>query len=233
MSEQNNGQMPAAVPGQSTAAGQIPQAPGWLRGIVGVLGALIALSALGFAIGAVVAPAKPAFQMLGFEIVALVAGVMGVWMARGGGANGFGLGVLGIAGAVGAGVVLSYMSVTGKHDFARPSGMLGSIPLWPWFYLRVLSAAALAGVAAVSVLNRNPKSYVVLAKGLLMLIPAAAAGGYAVLMIKNGQSPVGAVKGAMAVVATTAILVAGVAVIALISAGGHMVIRAFEMGRRE
>lgn len=205
--------------------------PGWARAVLGVVGVLVTLSALVMATAAVIAGPKPDFQMLGFEVVALAAGLMAVWMARGGGSEGFGLGVLGIAGAVGTGCVLAYLSATQKYDIISPSGKLGKLPLWPWVYLRLLSAGALVGVAALSVLMRNRKSFVVLLKGIALLVPALAVMGYTLLMLKNGRNPLGELKGLMAVLASTGVLIGGIAIIAMLAAGGHLIIRAFEMGR--
>jgi hypothetical protein len=208
-------------------------APGWARLVVGLLGALFALSALMMAPAALLAGAKPAFQLFGFEIVTLIGGLMAIWLARGRAPEGFGLAVLGIAGAAGAGAVLSYMSVTGKHDFLHPSGVLGKIPLWPWFLLRVGGSGVLVATAALAVMLRRPASLLVLTKGLIVLAPALVMAGYVALMVKNGRTPFGELKGIVAVAATTGALFAGVLVVAALAIGGHLVIRAFEMGRRE
>jgi len=224
--------MTQETPNQASAT-LTAMAPGWARMVLGLFGALTAVSALGMAVASVTAGPKPAFQLLGFEIVSVVAGLMALWMSRGKASEGFGLAVLGIAGAIGAGAVLSYMSVTSKHDFLRPSGKFGSLPLWPWFYLRVGTSAILVATAALSVLLRKPKSLIVLTKGVLIGVPAMAAGGYLALMVKNGKASTGSLQGFAAVAATTGVLVAGVAIITALAIGGHLVIRAFEMGRTD
>lgn len=206
-------------------------APKWCRVLLGVLGVAIALSALGMMGVALFAGPKPYLNLFGFELVAFVGGITAVFLARGKAPEGFGLAVLGIAGAVGAGAVLAYMGSTGLKDFLRPAGKVEGVPLGPWLIARVLAAGAMVGIAAWSVLIRQPRSFGVLVRSAAALAPAL--GIVAGLYVFRKPLLFTAQAGALEVVRLTAILIVAVIVLALVSVGGHLAIRAFELGRVE
>ena len=202
--------------------------PSWARWIAGVLCAAIAVSGAVFMILGCVADAKPVFTLVGFEVVALVSGVLGVLVATGRLKEGPALAFAMIAGVVFAGTVLGYLSATGQRDFLRPNGKLGSIPMGLWLHGRVIATLVLGAVAAMMVLTRDRRSLGLFVRGVVCGVPV-------VLMLlaawKFGLGGGGTQQGSGEVIRIVGALVGGVLSLALISASGHYIIRAFEVSR--
>ena len=214
-----NAQQPPSVIPSST--------PIWARWIAGVPSAAIAVSGAVFMILGCVADAKPVFTLVGFETIAMISGVVGVLVATGRLKEGPALAFAMIAGVVFAGTVLGYLSATGQRDFLRPNGKLGSIPMGLWLHGRVLATLALGAVATLMVLTRDRRSIGLFIRGVICGVPVLL---LLLALWKFGLGG-GGQHGNGEVVRIVGVLVGGVLALALISASGHYLIRAFEVSR--
>lgn len=178
------------------------------------LSAVVALSVLGMVSWAVVSGTPSPF-FLGFEVVALVAAFFGWMIGSGKYTEGASIGLLCVAGAIGAGGLLGYLGAgrsIGGHSIQ--------------FYVlgRAAAAACFAGFAAWLVLVRRPSlTLPSLIRGVLFgaLFLGVARGSYAL------RAPILALH-PLAVIAI--LLIVSVLCLALLAASVHYCIRAFEMG---
>ncbi len=156
------------------------------------------------------------WNLLLLSIVNLAAGVTGALLGLGRFAHGRSIALIAIAGAVGAGSLMGFIE-------ANPN--LVAAPAWRdaarvWIMASLGCAALLVVLAAASALARRPRDTLPrLAKGIALCIPVALvlAGG----MLLPAGTP-GPAKAAYWLVGSVAMLV-------FASAGGHFLIRAFEV----
>lgn len=200
--------------------------PGGVRAAVLVLSALVLFSAVGAASLALLGPAlssgaKVSWVLAGFEAVVLVASVIGVLFGRGRFGEAPGLALACIAGTV------LVASVLGWH--AAGHSLLG-VSLTPLLGGRLLAAGAIGALGAHSVLSREPTAIrralvgtALALPGLLVVAASFTGPGRRILDAALGHNPVQQV-----LVTTMGALALG----CLLAAGGHQLIRAFEMGRR-
>lgn len=188
----------------------------WLfRVLVATACAVTALSALAVA-GAAVASQPTSWYLVGFEIVILMSGIIGVMSAMGRFPGGPSITLLCIAGAVAVGSLLGYVGA-GKT--------LMGWSLRPLLFARFADAAFLGAASGAIVLARQPRSSIpALVKGVLF--------GVAMLAIAGAAWKLrGSISGAPGPVRVGIFAMVGVVAIALLSASGHSIIRAFMFNR--
>ena len=210
---------------------QFPNPPMICRLGVGLLGVLVALSALPwlwFSIGRF-----GAFDwgLFGFELITIIAGIYAVLLAMGKFREGWGIGVTAIAGSIMVTLVFGlYVGfvMAKKDDYPD---------LYPLAKYTLMGRAAIIGgffaLASLAVFARNSASIGFIIKAALCAAPLAIVGGLMHFHIGPGvwindslanSSGTGALQAILA-------LVLGLFFIVLISAAGHLLIRAYECGR--
>lgn len=187
-----------------------------------MLSAAVLLTTLMGVIAALFLSPKPAPALLGMECVVAMAAAMGLMFWRGRWHNAPAMTLACVAGTILAGSVFGYFGV---------NGTIGGYSLKPYVGFRALAAVAIAGAGCLCVLIRDKRSWPVFLKGALCAAPAAAIA--MVLAVPRGRSllaPVlnGGLLVQMVVVVGGFLLWAG-----LLSAGVHLIIKAFEFGRLE
>lgn len=203
----------------------LPRPPGIIRTLVLVTSVILGLSALPGIFLSIGTFGGFAWGMMGFEAVTLLAAIFGVLIGLGRFRDGFGLAL-----ACLAGVVLVAL-VFGIHVDARTK-IADDPDFRPWvnrmLMLRVLAVFAYAFCASAGVFARNPKCWGTAIKGIACLLPVAAIGA---AYMKFGLPFEGDGSGQPNAPRVISVLVAGLLLIILISAGGHLLIRAYEQGR--
>jgi hypothetical protein len=200
----------------------VPAAAKWT--VIG-LSALVALSALAGVIAAPLAPrlvetTAPAWWLFAFELLALVAGVAGLFAARPAFAQAPGLGLLCVAGMIVASSVCGYLGVQGSF---------GPHSLREWLLARLAAGGLIVLAAAYAVLSRNPRSFGSIARGLACLAPVVVLGG---LAFWKRAAVMGVLNDLNAFIRIAISITAMLAVAALVCAGVHLLIRAFEACRQ-
>lgn len=182
--------------------------------IARIVSAAVALSVLGVCAWAVVS-GKPSPFLLGFEVVALVAAYFGWRIGSGRDAQGPAIGLVCVAGAIGAGALLGYVGSNRN---------IGGVALTPYLLGRAAAAAVLLGIAAWIVLSRRPgQALPSLLRGVVFgVLFAGVAGGLIALR--------GAIFAMHPLAITGVVLIGAVLALALLAACVHYSIRAFEMG---
>jgi len=160
--------------------------------------------------------------MAGFELVTAVAALFGVLLGLGRYSEAPGLSLACIAGTV---VVASVLAWQGS---AR--NYLG-VSLSPFLLARIAASGALALIGAACVLGRDPRSWRWALIGAAMAAPAALVA--AAMVTDGGSRLLGALLGTSSIQRVLVGSIGGVTIGALFAAGGHMMIRAFELGRRD
>jgi len=205
----------------------LPQPPKSIRLLAIVISVVLGLSVLPGLYLSISEFGGFAWGLFGFEVVTLLAAIFGVLIGIGKFRDGFGLALAGLAGAVLLALVF------GIYVDARTK--IADDPTFrPWvnrmLMLRVLIVFGYSFCASVAVFARNPKSWGAAMKGLACLLPVAAlAGAY----IKFGLPFAGDGSGQPNALRVIFVLATGLLMIVLISAGGHLLIRAYEFGRPE
>jgi hypothetical protein len=193
--------------------------------LVCLICAAVLLSALGLATLSVAGPLlvkdqRPSWALFGFEVVVAVAAVLGLLFGRGRYGDGPGMALACIAGTI--------LAASGL-GWAGAGRQLLSVSLTPVLAGRILAAGTLAACGAWCVLSRHPRSIRLAAVGAALLAPVAMGAG--AFMHPTGRRIIdralGTSSGVQAVVAVLAFFLA----VGLVSAGGHLLIRAFELGR--
>lgn len=189
------------------------------RQVVGVLSPVL-LGTVAWAAYRAATKTPPDAFVLGFEGLLALCGVTGILLALGKFRDGPGLALALIAISI---VVCTGLGLVSQQLAARQ--VLRS----PWFLGRFGLALAFAGVGAWSVLGRDPRSLRSVRQGAIWLglgfVTVAA-----IALVWKVWRPQSA---GMKVAAITALLASGVALVAFVSVGINLVIRAFEFGRLE
>jgi hypothetical protein len=163
---------------------------------------------------------RPSWALFGFEVVIAVAGVLGVLTGRGRFADGPGLALACVAGTILIGSGLGWQGA-GRQ-------LLG-VPLLPVLGGRALAALVLGAIGAWTVLSRDTRAIRLAITGMLLLLPVVL-GAVAVVRPAGRRlldKLMGTSPGIQFMVAVGGFAVAAV----LLSAGCHLIIRAFELGR--
>jgi len=188
----------------------VTTASGGLLLLTACLGTYIALRAAG----------QPLWGMLSFEVVLLVTGFLAVLLGFGRFSPGFGMGsaVLG-ATAIGA-AVLGFVDARSNLGSTWASALV-----FPGAALRVALGLVLIAAGAVDVLRRDPRQIRRLVLGVVVLSPVVAAAVLAKFgmlgFLLNGT------QGNAELIRIGAVFLLGIVAIALVSAGGHLLITAF------
>lgn len=198
---------------------------------VGVLGTAAALSALPWLWYSISHFGGFAWGMFGFELLTIVAGAFAIMLAMGKYKDGWALAVTAIAGSILVAMVFGmYVDfvMAKKTDFPD---------LYPLAKNTLLGRGAVVGglflIASLSVFARSKKSIPLIIKSVLCIAPVAIVGAlmhYNIgpgIWINKHLAP-GTGSGALQAVL---VLGMGVVFITLVSASGHLLIRAFESGR--
>ncbi len=195
-----------------------------LVGVV-VLGALTALSTLPglwiSALGYEKWGIGPQFLIAGFEAMTLAGGVTAILLGLRKETQGFGIALLCVAGAIFVGAVLGAKMLQSTSDQVPP--------LMNFVKLRLALMLGLLALTGVVKLGTRPDCWRTLVVGGALLIPLASIAGLVVLR-KTGllTGPIGNLGEIVQMVVWLALaIVVGILTIA----GGHFVIRAFEMTR--
>jgi hypothetical protein len=180
-----------------------------------VVGAALALLA------PVVSPSGHVVWVLaGFEVVTIVAAVLGVLLGLGRFAEGPGLALACVSGTI---LVASTLAWQGSAK-----NFLG-VSLTPFLMARAAAAMALALIGAACVLGRDPRAWRWALTGAALAAPAVLVAGS--MVTDKGQRLLALALGSSAVQQIAVGVIGGVAIAGLFAAGGHMLIRAFELGR--
>ncbi len=203
------------------------QLPRVLMFAVGALSAAIVLSSLAFGIAVLFVGPKPAWMIFGFEIVSMVAGVMGILLAVGRFQEGQGMTLACVAATTAVAAFLAWLSVPAGLEI---NGRNEPLNLTNWLFAREGASVLLGGIAAFAVLSRDRRSLSYLTKSIITGAPVLALAGGAFV----GRHSLGPMLAAMPVwLSMLLACIMGVILVGLLSACGHCLIRAFEMGRIE
>lgn len=187
--------------------------------LLAALGAVVLLSA---AVGVVLTftQSPPAWFFFSFELVVMLASVFLVLLGLGKVKDGPAITLLCCAGAIGAGSLLGWKGTGQQID--------GHSITWLVAF-RALIAAALVLIAAAEVAARDPKRTLPrLAWGTVMALPLLAI----LALYMNGVIPnaVGKLGQDRPALAFGVWMIIGIAVMALVSAAGHLFITGFAIG---
>ncbi len=166
------------------------------------------------------AAGQPLWGMLSFEVVLLVTGFLAVLLGLGRFSPGFGMGsaVLG-ATAIGA-AVLGFVDARSNLGTTWASSLVS-----PGAGLRIALGLMLIAAGAADVLRRDTRQIRRIILGVLVLSPVVAAAVLAKLdllgFLLNGA------QGNAELIRVAAVFLLGILGIALVSAGGHLLITAF------
>lgn len=196
--------------------------PGAVRGIVLALCTAVLLSALAGAALALLQPLlaeghRAAPALFGFEVVVVVAAGLGVLISRGRFMEAPGMALLCVGGTIFAASVLGWQSA-GRQ--------LAGFSLTPAMGLRVLAGFALMGLAGVSVLQREPRSWKPALVGAALGLPVLAA--CAVIVLPRGRGLVQSAVGDDVMVQAGAAILALVVFGGLLAASVQLVVGAFD-----
>lgn len=187
-----------------------------MRTSMGVLCAIVTLSALAGTVAGLALPAVPVWAFVGAEVVVVVAGLVGVlygWRALGAEAPGLTLGLVG-----GTVLVASAIGYVG-------AGTASGLPLRPLLALRVvLAGLILVGAVAVT-LKRDRRAWTDLLLGAMLGLPGL--GLLGMFAIPKGRAVVDMVSGLGAVGGFLVVTGVFLVLTALSAASVHLVIRAF------
>lgn len=196
--------------------------PGWTRGVIGVVCAVVGVSAAAGLIASAIPWPKPAWGMFGFEIVQIAAAVIGILFARGWWREHPAHVMLCVALVFVVGSVLAFVAIKGQ-----PIGTYFT----PVMLARISCGFLIAALAAFVTLNRNPKSWRSMIVGSVLLMPLVLAAGAG--MTSPGRSAIRAILGVSGFGGFALQTALFLVVTALLAAGIHLIIRAFESTRIE
>lgn len=190
---------------------------------------LLALFCLATSIaGVVVAVRGQAWYVLAFEIVVLITAAPTAWVLAGRARAGHAMAMLCLGGVVGVtAALIDPELVKAIIQRQKPNVQpIGGVNVMPWILARLAAGGVLCAMSALAVLLRRPgRSFPLLFKGIALGLPVvaclAAAAVPSMRARFTGLSPIWLIV----------LAIAGTAVICvLISASGHMLIRAFQAG---
>ena len=210
---------------------ELPAPPALCRIGVAILGILVALTTLPWMYYTMGHFGGFAWGFFGFELLTILAGVFAVLLGLGKFKQGWGIGVTAIAGSI---LVALVFGLYVDFVMARKTDFPDLYPLAKnTLIARAAIIAALFALASIAVFARNSKSVVYIVKAAACALPIIIVAGLMRANIGPGASinnalEAGSGSGALqAVVALTL----GLFFIVLISAAGHLMIRAYESGR--
>jgi hypothetical protein len=210
----------------------LPKPPAFCRIAVGILGLIVTLSALPWMYYSLSHFGGFDWGLFGFEFLTALAGFFAILLALGKFKEGWGIGVTAIAGSI---MVALVFGIYVDFIMAKKTDFPGLYPLAKNTLLaRAAIITAFFALASLAVFARNPKSFVYLFKAAIFTTPIAAVvllmhydigpGVWINATLSNSASGSGALQ-------STVALTLGLFFIILISAAGHLLIRAYECGR--
>lgn len=170
-------------------------------------------------------PAKLWFSTL-FELTVLGAAVVGVLAGLNRFRDGWALGLACVAGTL---VVTTVFATVEVRANFRDDPSIGRL-IMPYAGLRLAFAGIIAGLASFAVWRRNPRSWGLVLRAVLVLLPVGAVGAWLVLGNAGILTTPVASPGGEAV-RIVGMLLGGLIAIGLVSVGGHLLIRSYEVGR--
>lgn len=187
---------------------------------VGIIGAPLALSAVvGLFVAlkpSILGGSQPLFMLAIFEAITAFSGVTLILLALGRYREGPALTAGLAAFAVAVGAVLGSVSTNNQ---------IGTLDLRPLAIAR-LAAAAGIGVGALALSLRSVASLIRLVVGTLLVVPVIAALG--LFLLGKLAGIIDRFDALHPAVSLSAAIAAGIAAVVAVSAGGHLIIRAFE-----
>lgn len=200
--------------------------PAPIRAAVLILSALVLVSAVAGAVAAIwvptVAGERASWAMFGFEIVTIVAAVLGILLGLGRFTDGPALALACVAGTI---------LLASGFGWQGAGRQLGGVSLTPMLLGRAGIAMTLGLLAAYCVLSRRREAWSLAIRGVLLLAPVVVLMG--ALVVPRVRAWVEGALGQSPAVQFLAVTVGFLIVTALVSAGGHLLITAFEAGRTE
>ncbi len=190
---------------------------------VGVAGLAFVASALALAGLSLTRSTVPSWSLLAFEGVVACAGVFAMLYWRGRFRDQEAMTLVCIAGTV---MAASALSGLGARWSIEVKGRAAGIGLTPWLLARTLLAAGVGVLGMHACLGRHPRGWRTFGKGIAAGVPVALALGVHVGTRGRAVEWLNSLPGA-ASAGAWAIIVLALAV--SICAGGHFVIRSFEM----
>lgn len=211
--------IPADIP-------QLPPAPAIARWGTMVLSAVLGLSALAGLWLALVAGESTLWFSTIFELLTLAAAAIGILAAIGRFRDGWALSLACVAGTTLVCAVFAFVEL--RANFNNDPSYAGLMK--PYLGFRLALAAGFGGLASLAVFSRNPACWGAFIKGMIVLAPAVAVLGWIGL---RGGAFLGATRSTPGAEAARILMLCfgGLVLIGLISVGGHLLIRAYELGR--
>lgn len=188
--------------------------------VAGVLSTLLAVGGVGTAIFAV---QTPIWGMLSFEVVLLVASGLAIVAGLGKFDQGFGLATATLGASILGAAVLGTLDA--RANLSSAGSPLAKYVM-PVLGLRVLLGASFASFGGIAVLSRRPVEWKRFILGAVLTAPVLAVAAATAL----GRMPwlLNEQEGTGELVRVSGLLFGGVLMIVLLSAGGHLLITAFE-----
>lgn len=187
---------------------------GAFRTMIGAICAGLALSSVA-AIGLAIFGGTPSWALIGFEVIILFSAGIGALEAIRHSRHGPAMTLLCVAGAVGVGSLLGFIGA---------NKTLAGFDLHVVLGARLLTAAIVAAAAGCIVISRDPSN------SLPSLVKGLIAGAVFVGLCVGAWVMRGAILGAGGAARVGFVVVTGIAVIALVSASIHYLVRAFAVG---
>lgn len=191
-----------------------------------LIGAVSTVLALGGVAAALFAISSPIWGMLSFEVVILVASALALLTGLGRFKVGFGMSCAVLGATIAAAAVLGTLDA--RTNLSAAGSPLARF-VTPVLLVRVAFGAGLAGLGGIAVLARRPAEWKRLILGAALTAPVAIVG----LALVTGRlsGVLSARTGGAEFLRLSALFFGGVLAIALLSAGGHLLITAFERCR--
>lgn len=161
-----------------------------------------------------------------FETLVLSVAVIALLAGFGRFRDGWGLSLACVAGTVLVCAVFAFVEV--RANFNDDPNVAGWLK--PYLAFRLGMACYFGAWGSLAVFSRNPASFRTLAKAMALLAPAVGLLGWVVVRGVPGANATSASPGAEAA-RILALCLGGLIVIGLLSVGGHLVIRAYDLGR--
>lgn len=185
-----------------------------LASIVSGLGAIACLWI------ALTGAASVLWASVGFLVIMLVAAAIGVLAGLGRFASGYGMACLSIAATIAGGSIFAWRDLASNVGRDPQIGPL----LLPWRGIEIACALVILAAGGFAVLSRRAASWKSIVRAGLFLVPA----GAMLIAAYFGLDKIAATDSGR-VIALGLLLVGGAVLIALVSLGGHHLIRAFEL----
>lgn len=188
--------------------------------LAGVVSALLAVGGVGTALWAV---ESPIWGMLSFEVVLLVTSGLVVLAGLGKFDQGFGLATATLGATILGAAALGTLDA--RANLSAAGSPLAKFVI-PVLGARLLLGSGLAALGGMAVLSRRPVEWKRFVLGAVLAAPVVLIGAAVVL----GKAPwlLNEREGSGELLRVTGLLGGGVLVIVLLSAGGHLLITAFE-----